>query len=322
MRPRLLDLFCGGGGAALGYHRAGFEVVGIDIRPQHNYPFESIQADAMTYPLEGYAAIHASPPCQAYSIAAKGTGKTYPDLLDATRQRLIDSGALWVIENVPGAPMRADIRLCGCMFGLKVRRERWFETSWHHFELRQPCLHDGTAITVVGHGTPTWTRLRLGRNVLTAECRAAMGIDWMTRAELSQAIPPAYTGYVGQRMIEHLRSNQPHGNNHPSTAHIHGDPLPEARRELQDTGQTSARKGGMQVNHLHRFSAYRVDWDLMGFVCNYKGCEEQLICPHCGAVMFNMGYDETEKHIVWNCWRGRCGRDVTKYIKEHLEGEI
>lgn len=185
----------------MGYDSAGFDVLGVDIAPQKRYPFEFVQADAMTFPLDGYDAIHASPPCQAYSIASRSTGKVYPDLLAAVRRRLQESGVLWVIENVPSAPMRADIRLCGCMFGLKLRRERWFETSWQHFELREPCLHDGPVVSVVGHGTPSWVRAKLGYCPSIVQVREAMGIDWMSRTELSQAIPPAYTEYIGRRIM-------------------------------------------------------------------------------------------------------------------------
>ena len=196
-RPKLLDLFCKAGGAGMGYHRAGFDVVGVDIEPQPRYPFTFIQADAMTFPLDGFDAIHASPPCQAYSIAAKGTGKVYPDLLAPVRDRLIARGTPWVIENVPGAPMRADYQICGCQVGLKLRRMRWFETSWEGFVLSRPHHHDGPVVSVVGHGTPTWVRQQLGYNPTIEDCRAAMGIEWMTRAELSQAIPPAYTELIG-----------------------------------------------------------------------------------------------------------------------------
>src|SRR5271157_4335910 len=107
MIPKLLDLFCGAGGASEGYHRAGFEVVGVDINPQPHYPFKFIQADAMTFPLDGYDVIHASPPCQAYTVAGyneRARGKIYPDLLDAIRQRLIENAKPWIIENVPGSP--------------------------------------------------------------------------------------------------------------------------------------------------------------------------------------------------------------------------
>ena len=119
-RPLLLDLFCGAGGAAVGYHRAGFDVVGVDNRPQPRYPYEFHQADAMTWPLDGYDVIHASPPCQAYAnvTAWRGRPDSHPDLLAETRQRLEDSGRPWVIENVPEAPIRADYLMCGSAFGL------------------------------------------------------------------------------------------------------------------------------------------------------------------------------------------------------------
>ncbi len=211
MRPRLLDLFCGAGGAAVGYHRAGFDVVGVDISPQPRYPFEFHEADALTYPLDGFDAIHASPPCQDHMQTPHrkhGTGW----MLAATQDRLTAQPAPWVIENVPGALMRADYILCGCLFGLSLPgpgrgqlvRERWFETSWHGFQLRPPCHHSGPAISVVGHGAPTWVRSKLGRNPTIAEYRALMAIDWMNRDELSQAIPPAYTEYIGTRLLEHL----------------------------------------------------------------------------------------------------------------------
>ena len=203
---RLLDLFCGAGGSSMGYYRAGFEVVGVDLARQKHYPFEFIQGDALSLSLAGYDAIHASPPCQAYSIASKYSGKAYPDLVARIRERLADTGSVWVIENVPGAPVRADIRLCGCMFGLRLRRERWFETSWGHFELRQPCLHDGPVVSVVGHGTPSWVRQKLGFNPRLVDYCGAMGIDWMGCDELSQALPPVYTEYIGRRIMDQLEA--------------------------------------------------------------------------------------------------------------------
>jgi DNA (cytosine-5)-methyltransferase 1 len=117
-----------------------------------------------------------------------------------------EGGHPWVIENVPGAAMRADYRLCGCMFGLtQLRRERWFETSRRGFEMSPPHDHREPAISVVGHGTPTWVRSKLGRNPTIAEYRACMGgIDWMNRDELSQAIPPQYTEHIGRALLEHL----------------------------------------------------------------------------------------------------------------------
>jgi DNA (cytosine-5)-methyltransferase 1 len=189
----------------MGYHRAGFEVVGVDINPQPRYPFEFYEADALDFPLDGFDAIHASPPCQAYSVASRYTGKIYPDLVAATRVRLEASGLPWVIENVPDAPLRADLILCGCMFGLtRLRRKRLFETSWRAYVLHRPCQHTERAVTVVGTGTPTRTRDAFGGCPTIADWRAVMGIDWMTRAELSQAIPPAYTSFVGEQLLAHL----------------------------------------------------------------------------------------------------------------------
>src|SRR5665213_3193952 len=132
-RPRLLDLFSGAGGAAVGYHRAGFEVVGVDIKPQPHYPFEFRQKDALWVlegeTMEGFDAIHASPPCQAYSKARKLQGLRHPDLIASVRELLLAISLPYVIENVPGAPLRNPVLLCGEMFGLGVRRERLFETN-------------------------------------------------------------------------------------------------------------------------------------------------------------------------------------------------
>lgn len=212
-RPRLLDLFCGAGGAAMGYHRAGFDVVGVDIEPQKNYPFDFIESDALTFPIEGFDAIHASPPCQGYSVSSLSQrldGKQYPDLLATTRDRLVAAGVPWVIENVPGSPMRADIILCGCIVGLKhLRRTRWFETSWQAFVMRPPCYHPDPIVSVVGHGTPSWMRGRFyGRDPLMADRVAAMGIDWMNRGELAQAIPPAFTELIGRQLLAHIESER------------------------------------------------------------------------------------------------------------------
>lgn len=129
-KPRLLDLFCGAGGSAVGYARAGFEVVGVDLKSQPRYPFEFHQADAMTYPLDGFDAIHASPPCQAYSVAQKLQGNLHPDLIGPTRFRLTESGKPYVIENVVGAPLLKPTLLQGTMFGLRTERKRLFETSF------------------------------------------------------------------------------------------------------------------------------------------------------------------------------------------------
>lgn len=217
-RPLLLDLFCGAGGAAMGYHRAGFDVVGVDINPQPRYPFEFRQWDAMEllawhvhhaerdWPFGRFDAIHASPPCQAFSVASKykGTAHKHLDLLTPARPLLEATGVPWVIENVPGAPMRADYLLCGCMFGLPgLRRERWFETSWNGFAMNLGHDHRQPVITVAGHGPPSWVRSE-ARPVYVADWRKAMGIGWMNRDELAQAIPPAYTEYIGRQLLEQL----------------------------------------------------------------------------------------------------------------------
>jgi len=215
IKPRLLDLFCGAGGAAMGYSRAGFEVVGVDIVEQPRYPFEFHLCDAL-YCLESwgastveYDAIHASPPCQAYSMAAqsrRNEGHEYPDLLGPTRELLEQTGLPWVIENVPGAPMTADIKLCGCQVGLELRRERWFETNWLVNPMVPPHHHPHAVPSVVGHGTPSWVRAQLGYNPTIADYRASMGIDWMNRNELSEAIPPAYTEFIGAQLISHINA--------------------------------------------------------------------------------------------------------------------
>ena len=211
MRPLLADLFCGAGGAAMGYHRAGFDVVGVDLRPQPRYPFEFVQADAMTFPLDGFDAIHASPPCQDWSqlsrnYGAPGHGTAW--LLHATLEILRGQPLPWVIENVVGAALPSPFILCGASFGLgasglDLNRHRLFQTSFPM--LAMPCQHRaGKTIGVYGNGTNSWHRQKLGRCLRITEMREAMGIDWMTRAELSQAIPPAYTAFIGEQLMSHL----------------------------------------------------------------------------------------------------------------------
>jgi DNA (cytosine-5)-methyltransferase 1 len=209
MRPRLLDLFCCAGGAAMGYHRAGFDVVGVDINPQPNYPFEFHQGDALTFPLDGFVeAVHASPPCQsftAYKRRGGGVGDGYENLIPRTREMLRASGLPYVIENVPGAPLENPIQLCGSSFGLDVRRHRWFESNVPL--MAPPCAHG----TQTPRFTPASNRDNLRKTVevgvwripLSVQ-REAMGIDWMTLEELSEAIPPAYTGCIGGQLLERL----------------------------------------------------------------------------------------------------------------------
>lgn len=219
-RPRLLDLFCGGGGCSVGYERAGFEVIGVDLEPQPNYPFEFIQGDALTFPLDGFDAIHASPPCQAFTTAGNGwksrlgeSRERHPDLLGPTRDRLVANGKPWVIENVPGAPMTNYVVLCGSMFGLNVKRHRWFETSFMVWSPPVCGSHDYDFVIVFGGGVRGRSH-QIGRTTTgkggpiirrstlpLEQGRAAMGIDWMDRNELSQAIPPAYTEHIGAALM-------------------------------------------------------------------------------------------------------------------------
>jgi DNA (cytosine-5)-methyltransferase 1 len=208
-RPLLLDLFCGQGGAAMGYYRAGFRVLGVDIHPQPRYPFPFVHADSLAFlrsaDLSSVALIHASPPCQRYSVACLNTWQNHPDLLGPTRDALIRTGRPWVIENVPGAPMRPDIRLCGCTVGLpRLRRERWFETSWRGSESFPECFHPEAPVGIAGHGSPSWSRRTLGRDVGVAERRAIMDVGWMTNHGIAQAIPPAYTERIGKLALPHL----------------------------------------------------------------------------------------------------------------------
>jgi DNA (cytosine-5)-methyltransferase 1 len=209
-RPRLLDLFCCQGGAARGYHDAGFDVTGVDIEPQPRYPYTFVQADALEYLAEHgheFDAWHGSPPCHDHSVLSNAAGLDgTAHLLDDTRRAFTahPAGRPWVIENVSGAAMRADFRLCGCMFGLPgLRRERWFETSWRGFELRAPCHHAGMAATVAGHGAHPHEYQR-GWAPTQADRNNAMGIDWMTRDGLAQAIPPAYTQVIGTHLMDQL----------------------------------------------------------------------------------------------------------------------
>jgi DNA (cytosine-5)-methyltransferase 1 len=217
-RPLLLDLFCGGGGAGMGYHRAGFDVIGADLAPQPNYPFEFLQADALALLADRefmaqFSAVHASPPCQRKSRMTNcrpGLAAEYPNLVEPVRGLLTAWGGPWVIENVEGAglPGQDDlfgahgVMLCGTMFGRALYRHRWFRAS---FPLRAPGhprhllpaskaghWRPGTVISVEGHCSP----IELAREV--------MGIDWMSRDELAESIPPAFTEYLGGFLIDAL----------------------------------------------------------------------------------------------------------------------
>ena len=210
MAYRLLDLFCGAGGASMGYHRAGFEVVGGDINPQPHYPFEFHQADALEYPLEGFDAYHASPPCQAYSRTTnkhrKYEGKEYPDLVGATRAMLQETGRPYIIENVVGSPLETCIILRGDMFGLKVIRPRLFELSFLVLQPqieRQKGLLCGRDYFRVLSGSGCWCKGEETKGTFD-EWKQAMGIDWTDLKGLSQAIPPAYTEYIGKYLMDYI----------------------------------------------------------------------------------------------------------------------
>jgi len=205
-RPRLLDLFCGAGGAAMGYHRAGFDVVGVDIAPQKRYPFTFVQADALEYCAAHGAefdVIHASPPCQAYTKAQRIQGNNHADLVAATRVALQKTGKLYVIENVPGAPLIDPVTLVGSMFDLGTMRPRLFECSFYVPFVLAPS--PSASHTKMGRAPRPDEYMHVVGNFSDVEAgRRAMGIDWMTRAELSQAIPPAYTEYIGRQLLQAL----------------------------------------------------------------------------------------------------------------------
>lgn len=206
MRPRLLDLFCGAGGAAMGYYRAGFEVVGVDIKPQPHYPFTFIQGDALNPPvkLSAFDAIHASPPCQAYSTMTKKWGResTHPDLVPIIRSMLREAALPYAIENVRNSGLDGTVMLCGSIFNLPLRRHRYFQLS-NGNPLTLTCNHNAPVVAVYGHsggyskrdgkkfgGIDTW--------------KAAMEIDWMNGDELAEAIPPAYTFFIGQQLMRYI----------------------------------------------------------------------------------------------------------------------
>jgi len=203
---KILDLYCGVGGASSGISLAGYYVEGVDIAYQRNYPFKFHMQNALTYDLDRYDAFFASPPCQRYSNSTalyRKQGKQYPDLIERTRERLLKTGKPFVIENVPEAPLRNDLILCMSMFddGRKfiVRRHRVFEI--HGFTVPQPVhvphegkVGDGRVLSVYGHGGGK--KYNHASNLLS-DWKIAMGIDWATHKwELAEAIPPEYTAYI------------------------------------------------------------------------------------------------------------------------------
>jgi DNA (cytosine-5)-methyltransferase 1 len=208
MRPRLLDLFCGAGGAAVGYHRAGFDVVGVDIAPQPDYPFTFHQGDAMIWPLDGFDVIHASPPCQGYSTMSNRHGSDVPMLIDVVRARF--AGHAYVIENVVGARpyMRSAVTLHGGMFGLGVYRPRLFESNV--LLLAPQARRPVDAAAVYGRNEDRrllWRRVD-GTELHAAtldDAREAMGMPWADWNGIREAIPPAYTEHIGAQLLDHLQ---------------------------------------------------------------------------------------------------------------------
>jgi len=216
MKPKLLDLFCGAGGASMGYHRAGFEVYGVDIEPQPNYPFEFREADAIEV-LEQLAfedtnmdfqAIHTSPPCQAYTRATEKhrmyDGFEYPDLVTDVRRLLKLAKLPYIIENVVGSPLETCVILRGDMFGLEVIRPRLFELSFMVFQpqvAKRKGLLCGRDYFRVMSGGGCWCKGDETKGTFE-QWKKAMGIDWADYYGLTQAIPPAYTEYIGKYLIK------------------------------------------------------------------------------------------------------------------------
>lgn len=214
MKLRCLDLYCGGGGAGHGYYLAGFDVTGIDIDPQPKYPLTFIQADALEVLRDieycrQFDLIHASPVCKRYSTITKtaGTSEDHPDDIEEVRDLLQEIGKPYVIENVPGAPLRNYVELCGTMFGLNVIRHRCFECWPEVWFPPFTCNHQKR---VVAHGR----RPNRGKHYAAVTghfsdvvfAQESMGVNWLGQKELSQAIPPAYTKWIGQQMKEYILS--------------------------------------------------------------------------------------------------------------------
>lgn len=228
-RPRLLDLFAGAGGCAVGYHRAGFDVTGVDNEPHPDYPFELVQADALAVlrnggsgwsrggrfvALRDFDVIHASPPCPRYSTMTGPRRDEHPDLIPVVRDLLTAWGGTYIIENVEGARrvMRHPVKLCGSSFGLRVRRHRYFESNgpllWS-----MPCDHTAQGNPVGVYGDHPDSKLYLRGNgtrrgakaVSIEDAQDALGIDWITTwDDLADAIPPAFTEFLGSQLLEHL----------------------------------------------------------------------------------------------------------------------
>ena len=214
---RLLDLFCGGGGAGMGYYLAGFDVFGVDIAPQPRYPFAFVEADALEFLTEfgqDFDIIHASPPCQGYShlTPAKSKGN-YEKMIPAVRELCKASGKPYVIENVAGAKkeLKTPMMLCGSMFGLRTQRHRFFETS---FQVEAPAKCDHSEIPLLvttASKASRELRFKMGMKPKTVKnAPEAYGISWMRFAELKEAIPPAYTKYIGEQYNQWVQYERNH----------------------------------------------------------------------------------------------------------------
>lgn len=207
----------------MGYHRAGFEIVGVDIAPQPRYPFEFVQADALEYVAahgREFDAIHASPPCQGYSLLAHAPNRAasaakYPKLVSRVRNELVEVGRPWVIENVPGAGLENPLTLCGTMFGLRTHKHRCFEMSHPLYFVPGNCNRarviksPGSGKRLAQYFDATSPMVTVAGHLFSLDAgRAAMGVDWMTRAELAEAIPPAYTEYIGRHLLAAIASGR------------------------------------------------------------------------------------------------------------------
>lgn len=211
-KPILIDLFCGQGLASAGYAAAGFEVHGVDIKPQPRYPFTFMRDDALAYLREKMwsvqhlvAAVHASPPCQGYSKTQRIWDTEWPDLVAPVRELLIETGLPWVIENVEGAPLRDPVTLCGSMFGLRTYRHRLFEAG------------GGLALPQPEHPEHVAPLRKMGRRPMPGdmihavgnfsgveEVRRDWGVPWANREGIREGLPPAYTRFIGEHIMKEL----------------------------------------------------------------------------------------------------------------------